>query len=268
MTGVNRLQLDWNVVELHGAWPHGPDNNYLLGRLRHLPAEVTAQGARGPILEVAASHALHSALLSRMGFRTVALDPSAPMLAEARATMAEWDTRFDLVRGIAERLPFPDATFDRVLCESGIDHLAEPAVGIREMTRVLRPDGRLVIGVVNYGSVNVRVSRLLYRLGRRMGRVPPGRHLFWDSPVPHEHTFEATWSVLVGLCGQYLELDHARGVSIGWAFPGWGTLLARLPARQARRVLRTLDRVAKRVPRIADYVLTVWKPRTWDADVY
>jgi SAM-dependent methyltransferase len=268
MTGMNRVQLDWNVVELHSQWPHGRDNDYLLGRLRYLPAQVTAAGARGPILEVAASDAQHACHLSSQGFRTVALDPSPTMLTRARARMLEAETHFELVRAIGERLPFADATFDRVLCESGIDHLADPAAAIREMARVLRPDGRLVIGVVNYGSVNVRVSRLLYRIGRRAGWVPPGRHLFWDSPVPHEHTFECTWPVLFGLCSQYLDLDTARGVSIGWAFPGWADVLDRLPAAPAQAVLRTLDRVAKRVPRIADYVLTVWKPRTWTADVY
>jgi len=49
---------------------------------------------------------------------------------------------------------------------------------------------------------------------------------------------------------------------MGWAVPGWGRLLERLPAERAAAVLRGLDAVARRVPRWADYLLTVWRPRT------
>jgi SAM-dependent methyltransferase len=212
---------------------------------------------------VGASEAIHSCRLSLKGLRTFALEPSPAMLASARTRMAEYETRFELVRGIAEKLPFPDGTFDRVLCESSIDHLADPGLGIREMARVLRPDGRLVIGVVNYGSVNVRLSRVVYRVARRLGWARRDVHLFWDTPVPIEHTFECTYPILMRLCGQYLDLDHAFGVSIGWAFPGWGGLLSRLSEPRATAILRALDRIAYRVPRVADYILSVWKPRAW-----
>jgi SAM-dependent methyltransferase len=265
MAGDNPFQLNWDFAALHGAWPTGPDNAYLLNRLRDIPVDATADGARGPVLEVGASEAIHSCRLSLLGLKTVALDPSFPMLGHARERMAEYGTSFELVRGISEKLPFPDGAFDRVLCESSIDHLADPALGIREMARVLRPDGRLIIGVVNYGSVNVRVSRLVYRVARRLGLASRDVHLFWDTPVPIEHTFECTYPILMKLCGQYLDLDRAYGVSMGWAFPGWGELLGRLSEDRATAILRTLDKVAYRVPRAADYILSVWKARSWDA---
>ena len=70
-------------------------------------------------------------------------------------------------------------------------------------------------------------------------------------------------SILMKLCGQYLDLDRAFGVSIGWACPGWGNVLGRLSQERANAILRALDRVAYHVPRAADYILSVWKPRTW-----
>jgi len=261
--GDNPLQLDWDFAALHGAWPTGPDNAYLLNRLRDIPVDATAEGARGPVLEVGASEAIHSCRLSLLGLRTVALEPSFAMLGHARERMAEYGTHFELVRGISEKLPFPDESFDRVLCESSIDHLADPGLGIREMTRVLRPDGRLIIGVVNYGGISVRTSRLVYWVARRLRLARRDVHLFWDSPVPIEHTFECTYPILMKLCGQYLELDRAFGVSIGWACPGWGNVLGRLSQERANAILRALDRVAYHVPRAADYILSVWKPRTW-----
>jgi SAM-dependent methyltransferase len=85
--------------------------------------------------------------------------------------------------------------------------------------------------------------------------------LFWDTPVPSEHTFECTYPLLRNLCAPYLELDRAFGISMGWGVPGWSRLLARLPSRAADAVLAGLDRVARQTPRLADVLVTVWRPR-------
>jgi len=165
------------------------------------------------------------------------------------------------VRGIAEGLPFPDASLDRVLCDSALDHFAAPDQGMREMARVLAPTGRMVVSFVNYASLATRLSRLWYRLDR--ARVPETaeRLRFWDSPVPHEHAFESTYRNILALCGQYLELERVVGVSLLHGVPGWGPLLDRLPPAMADRVIRNLHRVARRVPGLSDMVFTVWRPR-------
>ena len=49
------------------------------------------------------------------------------------------------VRGIVETLPFPDASFDAVLCTHVAEHLPHPEVAFREMARVLRPGSRLLL---------------------------------------------------------------------------------------------------------------------------
>src|SRR5262249_14359965 len=156
-------QRDWDATLLHGAWPVSRDNRFIHERLRDLPAAVTGRGATGRVLEVAAAEAVHSCKLSLQGLECVVLEPSPVMLEVARRRMAEYGARLTFVRGIAETLPFPDATFERVLCESSIDHFAGPDLGIREMMRVCKPEGRVVIGAVNYGSLSVRLSRVLYR---------------------------------------------------------------------------------------------------------
>ncbi|MEP6695065.1 MAG: class I SAM-dependent methyltransferase, partial [Chloroflexota bacterium] len=46
-----------------------------------------------------------------------------------------------VVRGYAESLPFPDASFDLVTCFSVIEYLERPAVAVAEMARVVRPGG-------------------------------------------------------------------------------------------------------------------------------
>jgi ubiquinone/menaquinone biosynthesis C-methylase UbiE len=256
-----QADLDWDVSSLYSTWPTGPDNSYFLNRLWEVAVDTTAKGASGRVLEVACGEAVYACKLNRRGLESVGLEPSPSMLARARGRIAEHQAKVTLVRGIAETLPFRDRSFDRVLCESSIDHLADPSRGIREMARLLKPDGRLVIGVVNYGSLNIRLSRVVYWAARKVRYIPPGQHMFWDTPVPHEHTFECTYPILLRLGSQWLDLDYAYGVSIGWAFPMWGTLLSKLSEHNAKRILVRLDAIAHRFPRIADYIMSVWKPK-------
>lgn len=47
--------------------------------------------------------------------------------------------------GDADQLPCPDATFDLVTCQCSIHHMPKPELALKEMIRVLKPEGRLVI---------------------------------------------------------------------------------------------------------------------------
>ncbi|HOX59623.1 MAG TPA: class I SAM-dependent methyltransferase [Candidatus Paceibacterota bacterium] len=58
------------------------------------------------------------------------------------------------ISGMVESLPFPDGTFDCVLCLFVLEHLVGPRTAIRELARVLRPGGRLVLGVPVDASPN------------------------------------------------------------------------------------------------------------------
>ena len=83
--------------------------------------------------------ALH---LRSLGLRVVGLDASHAMLAAQRA--AAWPAS----RASADRIPFPDATFDGAYCVAVLHHLVEPrlvAGAIHEMIRVTRPGGAVVI---------------------------------------------------------------------------------------------------------------------------
>ena len=82
--------------------------------------------------------------------RVVGLDHSAAFLEDARKrlTEASLSDRVALVEGDAHRLPFEDETFDAAHCERVLMHLEDPALAIREMERVVRPGGRVVIAEV------------------------------------------------------------------------------------------------------------------------
>jgi len=75
--------------------------------------------------------------------RVVGLDASADMLALARARgqHIEW------VKGRAEALPFPDASFDAVVSQFGLMFFDDRPRALAEMWRVLRPSGHLAVAV-------------------------------------------------------------------------------------------------------------------------
>lgn len=79
--------------------------------------------------------------------RVVAVDFSAVMLGTARERMraAPGSAAVDYVRGDLEDLPLADGIADGVVASLVLHHAAQPAVAIREMARILRPGGRLVL---------------------------------------------------------------------------------------------------------------------------
>ena len=138
------LQLDWDVVRLHGRWSTGPDNDYVMDRLSTVPSEVTAHGEPRRVLEVAAAEAIHSCKLSLRGIECFVIEPSPAMLDRARARIAEHGARVALVRGIAETLPFADQTFSSALAILVLHHLNTAQLQDRlfaECFRVLGPGG-------------------------------------------------------------------------------------------------------------------------------
>jgi SAM-dependent methyltransferase len=77
--------------------------------------------------------------------RAVGLDPSPELLAVAHelAQEAGLDDRVEFREGDALRLPFPDGSFDVVLCVTVLSHVPRGEAAIPELVRVLRSGGRL-----------------------------------------------------------------------------------------------------------------------------
>ena len=101
------------------------------------------------VLDVAtgtADVAIEFARRTRAG-RIAGLDRSSGMLAVAREKVSGDNSTaaIELVLGDALALPFPDASFDVVTIAFGLRNLPDYARGVNEMTRVLRPGGRLVV---------------------------------------------------------------------------------------------------------------------------
>jgi ubiquinone/menaquinone biosynthesis C-methylase UbiE len=92
------------------------------------------------------------------------LDFNAGMLAVARATPPLPGTTICWVEGSAMAMDFPDASFDVILCQQGIQFFPDRLASLREMHRVLVPGGRALLSVWRSASpYNIAVGEALER---------------------------------------------------------------------------------------------------------
>jgi ubiquinone/menaquinone biosynthesis C-methylase UbiE len=113
-----------------------PYANDLIARARPI-------GPSDRILDLGCGTGIVARLLrERLGgaARITGLDVSAPMIAKARTIAPELDWH----EGNAMALPFPDASFDLVLCQQMLQFVPDPAIALSEVRRVLVPGGRLI----------------------------------------------------------------------------------------------------------------------------
>lgn len=110
--------------------------------------EVLAPAQTDVVLDVACGTGLVAKHFRRKVARIVGVDITAAMFEQAGPFVDE------LVVAPGEALPFPDATFDRVVCRQGIQFM-DDAAAVREMVRVLRPGGRVaLVHLCAYGEAD------------------------------------------------------------------------------------------------------------------
>ena len=111
----------------------------VLGILREEPVER--------LLDLATGTADLALLCARHARSVVGADISEGMLSHGRTKVARarLSDRVELVRAASESLPFPDGRFDAVTVAFGVRNFDDLDRGLREMRRVLRPGGRVLV---------------------------------------------------------------------------------------------------------------------------
>lgn len=102
------------------------------------------------VLDLAAgtgSVARHVAPMVGVEGRVIAVDINRAMLAVGRAVPAPAGARIEWCEGDAMKLDLPDQAFDLVLCQQGLQFFPDRAAALREIRRVLRPEGRTAVSV-------------------------------------------------------------------------------------------------------------------------
>ncbi len=180
--------------------PHLPTspgiNPYLESHLHRL-------GQGGLVLDLGCGRGDWLSRMREDGLVAVGVEPEAP-----RATVARTHAPVAVADG--QRLPLRDGSVDLVWCIHVLHHLEDPAAALREIRRVLRAGGHLILAETVEDNPVVRVGR----------RVHPE----WDGVHVHSR-FTAT--ALLGLVGEAgLDVTDHRQHSLvsfaAWALPAGG----------------------------------------------
>lgn len=114
----------------------------------------------------------------------VGLDPSAEMLAVGREKLQTVEGRAQLREGDAQDIPYGDDSFDGAVIAFGIRNVEDRPRALREMARVTRGDGRIVVlelteprGPVLGALARFHVHVLVPRLGALLSGAPEYRYL-------------------------------------------------------------------------------------------
>jgi len=120
---------------------------------RRLILELLEPRVGQSILDVGCGYGVFAVALAQKGAAVVGVDADSAMIAKARENADRAKVAVELIEGVAEGLPFPDATFERVLAVATLCLVDDAARAVGEMARVLAPGGRAVIGDLGQWSL-------------------------------------------------------------------------------------------------------------------
>jgi demethylmenaquinone methyltransferase/2-methoxy-6-polyprenyl-1,4-benzoquinol methylase len=163
------------------------------------------------VLDLAAGTGTSSQPFADLGATVVPCDFSLGMLQVGKRARPQ----LPFTAGDGTRLPFPDDTFDAVTISFGLRNIVDPLAGLRELRRVTRPGGRLV--VCEFSHPTWAPLRTVY-LEYLMRALPPIARGVSSSPDAYVYLAESirAWPDQPGLAAM-LE-------SAGWRAPEWQNL--------------------------------------------
>jgi ubiquinone/menaquinone biosynthesis C-methylase UbiE len=129
--------------------------------------------ARGRTVEIGAGTGLNLAHLPDHLDELTLLEPDAPMRARLRTRLDRSGRVARLLDAPAERLPFADRSVDTVVSTFVLCTVADPLLAVREIARVLRADGQLLL-IEHVRSHSPRRARWQDRLERPWSRFAQG----------------------------------------------------------------------------------------------
>jgi SAM-dependent methyltransferase len=154
-----------------------------------LDAARVTSGTR--LLDAGCGAGLLALLATFRDAKVAVLDASPALLAIARQRLPAVDVR----EGDLEALPFADASFDAVTAVNSLFYAQDMAAAMRELVRVVRPGGRVVVTAWGPPERCEFLTALMPGLGPLMPPPPPG------APPPHPGALsepEALANVLKG----------------------------------------------------------------------
>jgi ubiquinone biosynthesis O-methyltransferase len=194
---------------------------------QQLLLETLGSVPRKTLLDVGCGEGALASDLARYGAIVTGLDADPAMIAAARRRAEAEALPLQFIEGQAESLPFESATFDLVLAVTVLCFVRDVERAVKEMARVLKPGGRLVIGELGRWSLWAAYRRIRGWMGNPTWRAVTFRtarelcSLACDAELDVEKIRGAIHYPPCGVAAQLLapvDLRLGRSSTIGAAF--------------------------------------------------
>ncbi|MBD2074109.1 3-demethylubiquinone-9 3-O-methyltransferase [Phormidium sp. FACHB-592] len=139
------------------------------------------------VLDVGCGGGLACETLARAGAIMSGLDQSAQSIAAAQAHANQNHLAINYRAGNAEHLPYPDNTFDCVLCFDVLEHLSNVSKVIAQIHHVLKPGGFFFFDTINR-TLKSKVI-MIWLLENILKQLPQGFH-DWNKFIPPQELTE------------------------------------------------------------------------------
>ena len=139
---LDRIQVYWN--KRASSYSEGLFADETIGRWRRALRENLPKCRVRKVLDIGTGPGFFASVLSMEGYEVTAVDYSPGMLEQARENADDHGAVVRFMQMDAQKLDFPDNTFDAVVSRNLTWNLEDPAMAYAEWLRVLRPGGILL----------------------------------------------------------------------------------------------------------------------------
>lgn len=134
------------------------------------------------VLDVGTGSGIAAIVAAQRGAAVTGVDPTSMLLAKARDNAELARVQIQLGDGVAEALPFPDASFDVVISQYAHMFSGTPEAAAGEMLRVLKPGGCIAFAAWTPDGLAPRLMGLSFAYLPQMPGPPPPSPFLWGEP--------------------------------------------------------------------------------------
>lgn len=149
--------------------------------------EMMDKESRGKVLDVPTGTGVLAARLREMGFDVSCCDINASYFSVPELTIDIGD--------LNQSVPYPDESFDYLICLEGIEHTENPSNAIREFHRILKKSGKVFLSIPNFLNIERRFRFLFTGSFSKIPSLEVVRNI-WKGDISMAHLSPLGYSLL------------------------------------------------------------------------
>jgi ubiquinone/menaquinone biosynthesis C-methylase UbiE len=167
MMNIMRRFKDLGIEGRMARWYDRNTRSRRMDEMKKYAQEVSGHLEDGAsVLEVAPGPGYLSIELAKVGsYRISAIDISRDFVEIARRNAGEAGVEINFQEGNVANIPFPDASFDFVVCTAAFKNFRDPLGALNQMYRVLKPEGTVLIVDMNRNVSSKTINEFTESIG-------------------------------------------------------------------------------------------------------